>query len=252
MSAGRDTAFSEAQYLQIYPDGVEHHFWHQARGAILLRYLARYRAEPMLEIGAGRGLVLAAFRRQGWQAEGVELGIASPRWPDLPIRYGQDALALPAAERARYQAIGLFDVIEHLPDRVSFLQTLRETFPSLRYLYVTVPAPPDLWSNYDTFCGHYLRYDLPTLKEELTQAGYQVHFIRYFFHLLYWVIWGNLRFRKSRSEYVSIPRGVGRWVHWAAAQYFSLEGRLLPGRWRGTSLIAVASPNPDAPISPPQ
>jgi len=204
--------------------------------------VGRYRAEPLLEIGAGRGLVLAAFRRRGWQAEGVELSITSPRWPDLPIRYGEDAFALPQEERARYCAVGLFDVLEHLPDRVAFLRELRSRFPALRYLYLTVPSPPDLWSNYDVFCGHYLRYDIPTLKEELTLAGYRVLEVRYFFHSLYWVMWAVLRFKGHRSEAIPAPRGLAKLWHRGLGSFFVWESALLPPTWRGTSLLAIAQP----------
>ncbi len=237
-----ETTFSETQYNQIYPDGVEEHFWHRARNAILLHYLKRYRAEPLLEIGAGRGLVLAAFQREGWQAEGVELGITSPRWPELRIRYGQDAFALPQEERARYRSIGLFDVIEHLPDRVAFLGQVRSSFPALRYLYLTVPSPPDIWSNYDVFWGHYLRYDIPTLQSELAQAGYRVLYVRYFFHSLYWMMRVILVLNRQRKEDISVPRGLARLWHRGLGAFFVGESYLVPPAWRGTSLLAVAEP----------
>lgn len=67
------TAFSEQQQLQIYPPGVERNFWHSARNALIAHYMGRYKAEPILEVGAGSGIVLKALRDRGFDAEGVEL-----------------------------------------------------------------------------------------------------------------------------------------------------------------------------------
>jgi hypothetical protein len=242
MSEVHDTAFSSVQNLQVYPDGVERNFWHTARNRLLVNYLQKYRAEPLLEIGAGRGLVLAALRAAGWDAQGVELSETSPRWPDLPIWYGQDAFTLPVSTREQYRSIALFDVLEHIPERVAFLHSLRDHFPRMKYLYLTVPAAPELWSNYDEFCKHYLRYTRATLQEELLKAGYKVVFQRYFFHSLYWAIWLALRIGKKREERFTPPTGLMAWVHKAIGMAFYAEGRLLPPSWRGSSLLAVAEP----------
>jgi len=115
--------------------------------------------------------MLHAFQKQGWQTYGVELSEEMTAFlPDLPIQYGKDAFALPEEFRNEIRSIGLFDVIEHLPNRVAFLSECRRAFPNLRYLYITVPACMSLWTNYDTYYGHYLRYDLPTLRQEVEKA----------------------------------------------------------------------------------
>lgn len=236
------TEFSEEQNIKIYPDGVEHNFWHTARNRIILHYLAPYKAEPLLEIGAGRGIVLAALREAGWEAYGVDLTKARPIQPDLPIVYGADAFALKEEERKTYQSIGMFDVLEHLPERVQFLERIRCDFPNVKYLYITVPASPALWSNYDEYCGHYLRYTTEALEHELHQAGYHVLFSRYFFHSLWWAIRLTLLTSRKRAEEFKPPHGIKRLLHKIIGDAFYWEGRLLPGTWRGSSLLAVAAP----------
>lgn len=236
------TEFSEEQNAKIYPDGVERNFWHIARNRIILHYLAPYKAEPLLEIGAGRGIVLAALRKAGWNNYGVDLTETHPIQCDLPIVYGVNAFALREQERQMYQSVAMFDVLEHLPDRVQFLEEIRYKFPSVKYLYLTVPASPALWSNYDEYCGHYLRYTPETLRHELHQAGYQVLFSRYFFHSLWWAIRLTLLIGQKRAEEFKPPQGIKRLLHKIIGNAFYWEGRLLPGNWRGSSLLAVAAP----------
>lgn len=240
--AAVDTAFSELQNVAIYPDGIERNFWHKARNSLVHHYLSKWRAEPLLEIGAGRGLILSYLLEKGWRVEGVDLTQTTPRWSHLPIRYGVDAFSLPASEREKYLSVALFDVLEHLPERIDFLRQIREKFPRVRYLYLTVPAGKALWSNYDEFCGHYLRYEFDSLTEDLEKAGYEVVYMRYFFHALYWIIWLALRWQKKRAEGFTPPSGLKAFLHGLIGGYFYAEARFLPARWRGSSLLAVARP----------
>ncbi len=240
----KHTAFNQEQADCFCPDGIERNFWHQARGHIVTRLCEAYRAEPLLEIGAGRGHMLHAFQRKGWQAYGVELSDKmTPFLPDLHIQYGTDAFTLPEKFRNEIRSIGLFDVIEHLPDRVVFLSECRKAFPHLQYLYITVPACMSLWTNYDTYYGHYLRYDPHTLRQEIEKSGYKVVLLRYFFHALYIPIWLVRHLSpKGRSTQYTPPSGLTLFFHTLIAHYFRWESRLLPGNIPGTSLLCIAKP----------
>jgi hypothetical protein len=224
------TAFDRAQALASYPDGIERNFWHQARGRIVTRLCKPYRAEPLLEIGAGRGYMLHAFQERGWQSYGVELSNEmTPFLPNLPIQYGQDAFSLPENLRNQIRSIGLFDVIEHLPDRVAFLVQCRTAFPNLQYLYITVPACMSLWTNYDTYYGHYLRYDFSTLRQEIEASGYKVLFMRYFFHALYVPIWLVRQLSpKGRNTEYKPPSGINALFHKLVAIAVLFRGGKLP------------------------
>lgn len=204
--------------------------------------MGRYKAEPILEVGAGSGIVLKALRDRGFDAEGVELATYAAPIQGLPLQYGVDAFTLPAEQKARYRSIALFDVIEHLPERVAFLRGFREHFPNIQYLYITVPAFPELFSNYDEFYGHYLRYTVDILQKELLKAGYVVMYQRYFFHALYWIIRATLWVQRQRTTEFHPPKGPSRWLHVVLGKYFYWEGRLLPPLWRGSSLLCIARP----------
>ncbi len=236
------TTFKGEHLPHAYPNGIEYNFWNLARNALLPRICNAFRAEPLLEIGAGRGIVLLGFQEAGWQVQGVELSPeATPVQTDLPFRSGLDAFELPLAERQQYRSLGLFDVLEHLPDRPALLGRLLKAFPNVQYLYVTVPALPALWTNYDEYYGHYLRYTQKVLREELAAGGWKPVAIGYFFHALILPIWlQKLLARKREIKYHPPVSCLSRASHRLLGSYFYWESRLLPASLPGTSLYAIA------------
>ena len=141
--------FSEAQFDDAYPDGIEDHFWHLARNRLVEATLRRGldREGRVLEVGCGRGLVLQHLRGQGFDCWGCELGR-----PPIPARIRpfvfveQDFRDLDPAFRSEVQGLLLLDVLEHIPDDISFLRALAEAFPRSRSLVLTVPSRRELWS----------------------------------------------------------------------------------------------------------
>lgn len=63
-----------------------------------------------------------------------------------------------------FDLIGLFDVLEHLPDDVKALKEIRKALKPGGKLILTVPASMKLWSYVDEVAGHYIRYSSKTLK----------------------------------------------------------------------------------------
>lgn len=242
--ASRSTTFDEGHYDKAYPEGIERHYWHRARNAVIGAALRREglgSGARLLEIGCGRGLVTAALREVGFDCHGVELAdaVPLPRVADY-VRTGTSFEDLPASERRGVRGVLLLDVLEHLPEPVDFLERIRAAFPLLANLLVTVPARAELWSRWDEFYGHRCRYDRSSLRRELNRAGYAVQSCRYFFHGLYPVALAYNVLGATRPTDVVAPaesllhRVVGRW--------FAIESGALPGFVPGTSLLAVARP----------
>jgi SAM-dependent methyltransferase len=104
-------------------------------------------AGPLLEIGSGKGRMLDLLRREGYDAQGVEVNgamIAESRrlFGDLPIRK-VDGSALPFADRA-FSTVVSFDVFEHIPDSDAHLREVRRVLqPRGMYLLQT----PNKWTN---------------------------------------------------------------------------------------------------------
>ncbi|HEY8966974.1 MAG TPA: class I SAM-dependent methyltransferase, partial [Candidatus Methylacidiphilales bacterium] len=190
MAASSATAFDRHQFDAIYPPGVEAHYWVRARNRLIGGFLAELGLpadEPILEIGCGRGIVVAYLAARGRHIEGVELAPVPPV-PEAAarVRSGLGFEALPEADRARYRTLLLLDVIEHIGDRPRFLREILAAFPAARRIVVTVPARQEVWSNYDEFNGHFLRYDIPELERLAAASGLRCAGARYLFHALYW------------------------------------------------------------------
>lgn len=87
------------------------------RRARAVERLAGSRPGRVLDVGCGRGLLLAAFRARGWEVQGTELSEASaalPRAAGIPVHVGPfEAAPWPDAA---FDAITMWHVLEHWPD----------------------------------------------------------------------------------------------------------------------------------------
>ena len=81
------------------------------------------------------------------------------------------------------EAVSLFDVLEHVDNREALLKEIRRVLRVGGVLLVTVPAIQLLWSQFDIDEGHRLRYRKSSLRRELSDAGFHVSRIGYFFVL---------------------------------------------------------------------
>jgi SAM-dependent methyltransferase len=116
-----------------------------------LRFLREAGLRPgegrVLEIGSGKGRMLDLLRREGYDAQGVEVNAAmideSRRlFGDLPIQRVSGA-SLPF-EPATFATVVSFDVFEHIPDSDAHLaEVKRVLIPGGTYLLQT----PNKWTN---------------------------------------------------------------------------------------------------------
>jgi SAM-dependent methyltransferase len=248
-ASGSETAYDSLQYSLNYAPGVERHFWSYARNRIIERLLRRYFTNTsgdtklVLDVGCGPGIVVDYLRRAGINCRGVELGHPQLRAGlENCITTGVDATELPSTLREQVGAILLLDVVEHIEDPSAFLQNLLPAFPHLNRVVIAVPARMELWSNYDEFYGHFLRYSKPTLLALAREAGLQPIKLKYIFIGLYPVIWFLSRFVGKRSVESASPSGLTALFHTLLGKAFSVEERLpLFGYLPGTSVIGVFS-----------
>ena len=240
-----NTAFNDEQFANPYPDGIEHHYWTAARNRIVHRVVTRLLNKGstgvVLDIGCGRGITVDFLRRRDIRTIGCEIGSPTPISADTaPHLFLEcDAFELAAEVRNACELLLILDVLEHLPDPESFLRQCYVSFPQAKNILVTVPARMELWTNYDRYYQHFLRYDMSSLRAMCPTDSYELTSSSYFFHGLYVPARLLAYLHKDRAVTIYAPSLTSRSLHRLLAWCFSWEQRLLPAHLVGTSLMGI-------------
>lgn len=250
-------------HLPLLAVAEDRHFWFRARNQMIRWVLERdARNWParcrVLEVGCGTGKVLPELQRSyprgsviGMElfAEGLRLsrrrhagGLVQADLRDAPFN-------------AVFHVIGLFDVLEHLPDDREALRKLRALLIPAGTLVITVPAHQWLWSSFDEEVHHVRRYSRADLENVLKDAGFDVEFMTEFMMATLPFVWLNrrvlpvLRWARGRraaatvlNSELRIYPGLNGLLTWLLTQEAKVLRRTgwLPC---GTSLLAVARRN---------
>jgi 2-polyprenyl-3-methyl-5-hydroxy-6-metoxy-1,4-benzoquinol methylase len=154
----------------------------EERVAIMSRHVrpADGTTPSYLDVGCSTGFVVEAAARRGWRAEGIDLNpsaIAFGAARGLTLSVA--ALEDPALSGRRFDAISLFDVLEHLPQPRPILERCRALLPPEGIVFLYVP-------NYDSasrllmggdahfiWPTHHLNYYTPTtIVDLLRRSGF--------------------------------------------------------------------------------
>jgi SAM-dependent methyltransferase len=239
----------------------DRHFWFRARNEVIsalvekeLRHLAPgYR---VLEVGCGTGNVLRVLEKvckQG-QVIGMDLFLEGLEYARRRVRLGLvqgDMQAPPFG--GKFHIIGLFDVLEHLPDDLQVLENLNSMLLPGGLLLLTVPAFPTLWSYFDEAGRHVRRYEFHELHTRLEQAGFKVETISYYMMSIFPLVWMQRKLAPGRSQAKPMDKKdiydrtvnelrIVPVANQALATILGLEARWLKSGRRlpfGTSLLAM-------------
>ena len=148
-----------------------------------------------------------------------------------------------------FQVIGIFDVLEHIPDDNRILVDLWELLENGGTLLLTVPANPSLWSYFDELAGHCRRYEAGGLRSKLEKAGFAIEYLTPFMASLSPLMWLSRAFRAKKAanadakalleQELRVVPVLNEILAWA----LSWETRWLAKRRQlpfGSSLLAVA------------
>ncbi|QGG96137.1 glycosyltransferase [Actinomarinicola tropica] len=148
----------------------------------LVDMLAPHLRGDIVELGAGHGTLtqrLAAFGPVT-AVEPSPRGVARMRerfaGDDRITVVEGDAASLPPG---CCDTVVLSNVLEHIPDDVAALRTLRAALRPGGRVVVFAPAFDALYSEFDAKVGHHRRYRLGGLRRRLRQAGFDVVDARY-------------------------------------------------------------------------
>lgn len=153
-----------------------------------------------------------------------------------------------------FNLIGLFDVLEHLPDDQQVLCDLYTLLADGGVLLLTVPAHPALWSYFDDASHHYRRYPVAELRSKLTSSGYRVEYLTQYMAVICPIVWLGRRLatimhrcttdKASRTRHLATNElRVVPVVNEILTWLLTWEARLIAPRCVlpfGTLLVAVA------------
>lgn len=163
----------------------ERHFWFVSRKEFIFQNM-RNVVKPssrIIEIGAGTGNVSRYLKTNGYSRIAVgEMhlnGLKYAKSYGIDECYQFDLLRAPF--ESEFEAICLFDVLEHIDEDVTALINVRKMLDKHGHVILTVPTHRWLWSRDDVIAGHKRRYTKKELVEKLQGAGFEIIVSRYFF-----------------------------------------------------------------------
>lgn len=226
----------------------DNYWWFRSRNKIISWTVSKFLSHPQnfLEIGCGTGYVMKAIRKiypesKLYGDEYFENGLklAKKRVPSAEFRH-IDATKM--EDQNRFEAIGAFDVIEHINNDVIAIRNCYKALKKDGFLFITVPQHAWLWSSVDEEACHARRYSKIELKNKLEKSGFRVLFSTSFTTILLpAMIISRMSFfnkKLSKNEF-DIPQ----WINFCFEVIMNLEIFLLKLGIRypfGGSLLMVA------------
>lgn len=231
---------------------VRRHPWWRARAALTIALLRQLGVDPpahVLDAGCGWGVTLERLERAGYRATGMDVSRRTLAQLDREKRTLIEAdvtRPFPDGHDA-YDAVLALDVIEHLDDdRAAIAQLGRLVRPG-GVLVVSVPARPELFTEFDAVQGHRRRYLPETLEAAFEGSGLHVE------RIFWWGAWLVPLLGRQRRAIGHRPGATAAEIYarylrvppwplpWLLRVAFLAEQRPALAGWlkTGTSLFAV-------------
>lgn len=176
----RSNSGFKPEYFAELADLEAGNFWFKSRNALIVWALGKYapRFRSFLEIGCGTGYVLSGIasnfpeaRLRGAELFTAGLSFASARQPAIDFMQ-MDARNIPFVDE--FDAIGAFDVLEHIEEDEQVLMQIHEALRVDGIMLLTVPQHAWLWSATDEYACHVRRYSARELHAKVERAGFEI------------------------------------------------------------------------------
>lgn len=162
-------------------------YWFKNRNALVIETLGKYIKKEslsefnILDVGGGNGFVSKGLQESGYNVTLLEPGEGAINAKERGISHIYKCTLEELPKNLQYNAIGFFDVLEHLQNPAQILRQALSKLKPNGLIIATVPAYQFLYSEDDAYAGHYVRYNLKTLKTVFNEANLQVIYYTYFF-----------------------------------------------------------------------
>ncbi len=135
------------------------------------------RATKIADLGAGRGTFAEMLRHRGVPVTCIEPD-AGNQIVLQQLGFGVEP-SISDCELRSLDYVYTLNVLEHVPDDESLLQTVFSRLREGGRLFIFVPAFPVLWSRLDDYVEHQRRYRRKPMIEMLERCGFVVEKARY-------------------------------------------------------------------------
>ena len=160
-------------------------FWAAQRARLIVEMLSKENVDIIWEVGAGNGNAAIPIRGLGVDVLPIEPlksgAITLHKNGFTTFHSTLEGLKLPANS---INAIGAFDVLEHLENPNLLLSEVFRVLKPGGIFICSVPAYQWLFSEFDESIGHYRRYSEKLIEETLFRAGFKPNSTKYLFGFL--------------------------------------------------------------------
>jgi SAM-dependent methyltransferase len=187
------------QFLVAALECVRRHPWWQARAQLVLAALKRNSVCPpvtIAEIGCGWGTNMDVLGKAGYKITGFDISRRILEMIDRPER---DLVELDLNQELPpnhqlFDTLLALDVIEHLDDDRAAVCRMAKLLRPGGLAIISVPALPELFSEFDRIQGHRRRYLPETLRAAFSDSGLAVR------QIFFWGAWMIPVLRRTRNR----------------------------------------------------
>lgn len=230
----------------------ENNFWFKVRNRVLIGLIRKYSGKSenkkLLEIGCGTGYVLSGLSTStDFQLSGSDIHVEGLKYAKQRVPSAEfiqmDATEMPFENE--FDAIGAFDVIEHISEDELALKNIHKSLCLNGFLYISVPQYMFMWSSLDEISFHKRRYSKTELIHKVSAAGFKIEYCGSFVFSLFPLMVFS-RFLLQRKEKVASGNEefkINKFLNAALESVLSLDEFLIKTGFRlpfGGSLIVVA------------
>jgi len=195
------------------------------------------------EIGCGNGILQRQLELAGLSVDGIDVSLEALQHncSQHGTLYCYDIFEQHPSLREKYDAVLLFDVLEHINDHAGFLEAAMFHVKPGGHVMINVPARQELFSEYDRAAGHIRRYNKPALLQLVNKVGLRMVNYTYWGLPLYPVLVARkmiLWKLQGGGHYEAGFQPARAWVNSLMRMASRVE--YLPQRVVGISLLGVA------------